>query len=139
MPEIPALGALAPALLAVGLVAGGPALAADPASEALFVANCAACHQRNGKGIPQAFPALAGNSLVQGEPSGPGGIVAVLLNGRGGMPAFKAQLDDEQIAAVASYVRGAWGNAADPVPPPLVAAARTGAESAAADRSLQAH
>ncbi len=120
-----------------GLLLAGPVRAADPAAgEGLFVANCSACHQRNGQGIPQAFPALAGDALVQDDPKR---IVAVLLNGRGGMPAFKAQLTDEQIAAVASYVRGAWGNHADPVPASLVTAARTGAAAPAADRILQAH
>ena len=119
-----------------GLLLAGPVQAADPAGEGLFVANCSACHQRNGQGIPQAFPALAGDALVQDDPRR---IAAVLLNGRGGMPAFKAQLSDEQIAAVASYVRGAWGNHADPVPAGLVTAVRTEAAVPAADRSLQAH
>lgn len=119
-----------------GLLLAGPAQAADPAGEGLFVANCSACHQRNGQGIPQAFPALAGDALVQDDPKR---IVTLLLNGRGGMPAFKAQLTDEQIAAVASYVRGAWGNHADPVPAGLVTAARTEAAAPAADRILQAH
>lgn len=127
---------LAWVVLGACLAAARPA-AADAAPEGLFVANCSACHQRDGRGIPQAFPALVGSSVVQGEP---GGLVALLLNGRGGMPAFRTQLDDAQIAAVASYVRGAWGNAADPVPTPLVAEARAGtdAPSAPPDR-LQAH
>ena len=119
-----------------GLLLAEPVQAADPAGEGLFVANCSACHQRNGQGIPQAFPALAGDALVQDDPRR---IAAVLLNGRGGMPAFKAQLTDEQVAAVASYVRGAWGNHAEPVPASLVAAARTEAAAPAADRTLQAH
>lgn len=127
---------LAAGCVLAGLVLAGPAEAADPAGEGLFVANCSACHQRNGQGIPQAFPALAGDALVQDDPKR---IAAVLLNGRGGMPAFKAQLTDEQIAAVASYVRGAWGNQADPVPASLVAAARSGAAAPAAERTLQAH
>jgi len=55
------------------------------------------------------------------------------------MPAFKTQLTDDQIAAVASYVRGAWGNHAEPVPASLIAAARTEAAAPVADRSLQAH
>jgi len=120
----------------VGLLLAGPVQAADPAGEGLFVANCSACHQRNGQGIPQAFPALAGDTLVQDDPRR---IAAVLLNGRGGMPAFKTQLTDDQIAAVASYVRGAWGNHAEPVPASLIAAARTEAAAPVADRSLQAH
>ena len=114
----------------------GPAAAQDVSPERLFRANCSACHQRDGRGIPQAFPALDGDALVQGEPRA---LVAVLLNGRGGMPAFRNELDDAQIAAVLTYVRGAWGNRAGPVPPSLVAESRGGAAAPEADRNLQAH
>lgn len=127
---------LARLLLVAGVLVASPALAADPSPEGLFVANCSACHQRNGRGIPQAFPALAGDALVQGDANA---VIAVLLRGRGGMPAFGAQLDDGQIAAVASYVRGAWGNHAEPVPAALVKEARGDAGTLAAERSLQAH
>ncbi len=123
-------------LLAIGVLLAGPAFAAEPSPEGLFLANCSACHQRNGRGIPQAFPALAGDALVQGDAKA---VIAVLLRGRGGMPAFGTQLDDAQIAAVASYVRGAWGNHADPVPAALVTEARSDAGTLAAERSLQAH
>ena len=126
---------LARVLFGVAILTG-PFLAAEPSPESLFVSNCSACHQRNGQGIPQAFPALAGDLLVQGDPQD---LVVVLLNGRGGMPAFKAQLDDAQIAAVASYVRGAWGNHADPVPEALVTETRHDAAMPEAERSLQAH
>ena len=44
--------------------------------KSLFAKNCAACHQPTGKGIPGAFPALAGNSFVQGAPSD---VATVLL------------------------------------------------------------
>ena len=112
-----------------------PAAQAVP-PERLFAANCAACHQRNGRGIPQAFPALDGNALVQGEPRA---LVAVVLNGRGGMPAFRNEMDDAQIAAVLTYVRGAWGNRAGPMPPSLVAESRGAEVPPEADRNLQAH
>jgi mono/diheme cytochrome c family protein len=78
----------------------------------LFAKNCAACHQPSGKGIPGAFPALAGNAFVQGTPAD---VAAVLLKGRGGMPDFSASLDDGEIAQVLSYVRASWGNGAAPV------------------------
>ena len=78
----------------------------------LFAQNCAACHQSGGKGIPGAFPALAGNAFVQGTP---GDVAAVLLRGRGGMPDFSASLDDGEIAQVLTYVRSSWGNGAAPV------------------------
>lgn len=118
------------------MLLGAPAPAAELSPERLFIANCSACHQRNGRGIPQAFPALDGDALVQGDPGEP---IAVLLNGRGGMPAFSGQLDDVQIAAILTYVRSAWGNRAGPVQASKVAAARAGSIAPEADRNLQAH
>ncbi len=130
---------LAHLLLCAGVLLAGPAFA-EPSPEGLFIASCSACHQRNGRGIPQAFPALAGDGLVQGDPQN---LVRLLLNGRGGMPAFKAQLNDDETAAVATYVRGAWGNHADPVSAALVAQARSdasaNADASEAERNLQAH
>ncbi|MGO4380268.1 cytochrome c [Pseudoduganella sp. RAF19] len=89
--------------------------------KALFTKNCAACHQASGKGIPGAFPALAGNKFVQGPPAE---VAAVLLKGRGGMPDFSPTLSDADIAEVLSYVRSAWGNQADALPEQEVAALR---------------
>jgi mono/diheme cytochrome c family protein len=60
------------------------------------------------------------------------------LDGRGGMPAFRNDLDDEQIAATLTYVRSAWGNAASAVPATLVAATR-GAKAEDPGRPPQAH
>ena len=91
--------------------AQAPAASTEPALDgrALFLKNCAACHQATGKGIAGAFPALAGNKFVQG----PGADVAtVLLKGRGGMPDFSDSLSDRDIATVLSYVRSDWGNKA---------------------------
>ena len=127
---------LAAALLAGWLLQPGHATA-DPAAEQLFTANCAACHQRNGRGIAKAFPALAGDALVVGAPEG---IVHVLLNGRGGMPSFRARLDDGQLAAIASYVRSAWGNQANAIPAEIFTDARAAqAGLPAEDRNSQAH
>jgi cytochrome c6 len=114
--------------LATAMIAGLGAGAAEaqapsqPADgKALFSKNCAACHQASGKGIPGAFPALAGNSLVQGAP---GEVSTVLLKGRGGMPDFSGSLDDAEIAQVLSYVRTSWGNNAAPLSGAEVAAQR---------------
>jgi len=90
--------------------------------KALFAKNCSACHQANGKGIPGAFPALAGNTFVQGPATDP---ATVLLKGRGGMPDFSNSLDDGEIAAVLSYVRSSWGNSAAPLSADQVAAQRS--------------
>ncbi|HIC72997.1 MAG TPA: c-type cytochrome [Alphaproteobacteria bacterium] len=72
---------------------------------ALFDANCVLCHQSSGKGIPPAFPALAGNKNLQDLSL----IVTNIHKGQGAMPAFP-QLSAEEIAALATYIRNAWGN-----------------------------
>jgi cytochrome c6 len=87
----------------------------------LFAKNCAACHQASGKGIPGAFPALAGNAFVQGPAAE---VATVLLKGRGGMPDFSSGLGDQDIALVLSYVRGSWGNQAAPMAADVVAVLR---------------
>jgi cytochrome c6 len=111
-------------LSAAALLAVVPALAcADTADgKTLFAKNCAACHQANGKGIPGAFPALAGNAFVQGAP---GEVATVLLKGRGGMPDFSGNLNDGDMAQVLSYVRTNWGNSAPPISEQDVGAQRT--------------
>ena len=56
-------------------------------------------------------------------------MIATVLNGRKGtlgqMPTWKDNLDDQQIAAVVTYIRQAWSNRAPAVTPAMVAAART--------------
>lgn len=103
-------------------VAGAPLPPPDPVRA--FSDNCAACHQNDGKGIEGAFPALAGDPFVMGPPEQ---VIYVVLEGRGGMPTFRSDLTDEQIAAAITHVRSSWGNAAPPVSPAQVAAMRTGA------------
>jgi mono/diheme cytochrome c family protein len=88
--------------------------------------NCADCHRLNGKGLPGTFPAQDGNPFVVGPP---GPVIATVLNGRKGMlgqmPAWKDKLDDQQIAAVLTYLRQAWSNRAPAVTPAMVAAKRS--------------
>ena len=95
------------------------------AGEVIFLKNCADCHRANGEGIPNSFPALAKNPLVLGDAHQ---LIAIVLNGRKGklgrMPAWKNKLDDQQLAAVVSYIRQAWTNQASPVTPALVAPLR---------------
>ena len=89
---------------------------------AVYAANCVACHQASGKGVPGAFPALDGSKLVTG-PADP--QLALVLNGKTGtaMPAWK-QLSDTDIAAVVTYTRNSWGNKAGDVLPAAVKVAR---------------
>jgi cytochrome c6 len=105
---------------------------AQTSGATLFAQNCAACHQPQGQGIKGAFPALAGDVFVQGEP---GAVASVLLHGRGGMPNFSDDLSDSDIAAVLSYVRSSWGNHAPPLDAALVASVRSGAGRPKAERS----
>lgn len=84
---------------------------------------CVACHQATGQGIEGAFPALAGNEFVLGDPAE---VVKLPLHGRGGMPNFGGELSDEEIAAVVSYIRNSWGNEASVVEPELVTQVRSG-------------
>ncbi len=91
--------------------------------EKVYAANCVACHQANGKGVPGAFPALDGSQMVNGPQDGQ---IAILLNGKNAMPGWKASLSDTEIAAVITYTRNNWSNKADDniVQPAEVLAAR---------------
>ncbi len=119
--------------LSFALAPAGAALAQPLDGAAIFKQNCAACHQAQGQGVPGAFPALAGDAFVQGDPKA---VAHVLLNGRGGMPNFREDLTNEQIAAVLSYVRSAWGNHAPPLDAATVAAAQGGKDVAHQDGSV---
>ncbi|WP_332856218.1 c-type cytochrome [Duganella sp. S19_KUP01_CR8] len=109
------------AVLAAGATAPSRAQDAAADGKALFMKNCAACHQASGKGIPGAFPALAGNKFVQGKGTE---VATVLLKGRGGMPDFSDSLSDQEIATILSFVRSNWGNKAAPLSEPEVLALR---------------
>ena len=122
--------------LAAALALGASAAQAAGPGEAKFLDNCSACHQPTGKGVKGAFPALAGNPFVQGDPT----LVSMtVLNGRGGMPSFKDDLTDADLAQVLTYVRSAWGNKAKPVTVAQVHMARVKANAAAKARGLQIH
>ena len=104
---------------------------APDAAVVLYKNYCASCHKVDGKGVPGTFPALAGSSMVTGEP-GPllkfvlkGGLAAGASAAPAGenMPAFDF-LKDQQVAAILSYVRHRWGNDADPISVDQVKAAR---------------
>ncbi len=73
----------------------------------VYAANCAACHQANGKGAGP-IKALDGSALVLSDPAAQ---IKVVLNGAaaGAMPAWK-QLSDTEIAAVITYTKNSWSN-----------------------------
>lgn len=74
--------------------------------EKVYAANCAACHQANGKGAGPILP-LDGSAIVRDADKAK--EIHVVLNGRAAMPPWK-QLSDTDLAAVISYTKNAWSN-----------------------------
>jgi mono/diheme cytochrome c family protein len=127
--------------------AGSPAPAPLPASdrqmqvgEAIFVDTCSACHTRAGTGIEHLFPKLAGNVITTQDD--PASLIRIIIAGgraaatdarptSPAMPSLGYRLSDEQIAAVVTYVRNSWGNAALPVSADTVRALRNRVTGAA--------
>jgi mono/diheme cytochrome c family protein len=93
--------------------------------EKIYVQHCADCHGKDGNGVAGVYPPLNGNTSVT-EPSGINATRVVLLGGFApltvanprpySMPPFAQQLNDADVAAVVSYIRGSWTNKAPAVP-----------------------
>ena len=117
-----ALGALAfaaPAGAAPAALDGGPASAAQiKRGKKVFNQICFACHQHNGKGMPGLFPPLAKSDFLKADPARAVWIVTHGLIGpvtvnhkhfNSAMPP-QAQLSDQQVADVLTFVLNSWGN-----------------------------
>jgi len=122
--EVAAAGAAAVAAAS----AATPVAAKEPSQEelvrkgqAVYEANCQACHQASGAGLPPNFPTLIGSKVANGPAEA---HIAQLLKGKNMMPPF-AQLSDEEIAAVATFERTSWGNKGSVVQPSQVTALRS--------------
>ena len=92
--------------------------------ETVYQANCIACHQATGKGLPPVFPALDGSKIATGPKAA---HLDIIVNGKPGtaMAAFGKQLSDADLAAVTTYERNSWGNkVGDLVQPNEIKAAR---------------
>lgn len=90
----------------------------------VYTVNCSACHMANGQGVPKMFPSLKGGGSVLADD--PTTLMRVILRGAKAvstdaaptgpsMPAFAWRLSDKEVAAVSTFVRNSWGNAAKPV------------------------
>lgn len=106
--------------------------------QAMYALMCLVCHQSSGVGSPGLYPPLAGSEWVTGSANR---LIRIPLHGLTGpievkgqtwkglnMPAFGTSppLDnDENLAAVLTYIRQAWGNQAPPITPEQVAAVRS--------------
>jgi mono/diheme cytochrome c family protein len=91
---------------------------------AIYLDECSACHAPTGTGVAGLIPALAASASVQSQE--PASLLHVVLRGArsaatpeaptaSAMPPFDWLLTDDQVAAVTTYVRNAWGNAAPAV------------------------
>jgi cytochrome c oxidase subunit 2 len=90
--------------------------------EKVYAANCAACHQANGKGAGPILP-LDGSSIVQDADKSK--QIQVVLKGRNAMPSWK-QLSDTDLAAVISYTKNHWSNKTGEVVQPAEVLAQRG-------------
>ncbi len=90
----------------------------------VYDARCASCHGAQGEGKPPHWPPLANNQSIEMQSAV--NPIRMVLNGgyppgtKGnpmpyGMPPFAGLLSDNEIAAVVSYIRTAWGNRGTPV------------------------
>ncbi|MDB5576764.1 MAG: hypothetical protein JWR80_1940 [Bradyrhizobium sp.] len=103
--------------------------ATDPVMKAggsIYRDQCSACHGIDGKGVPQLFPDVAQSGIAHA--SDPTSAMRLVLRGARsastaseptapGMPPYGRLLNDDQVAAVLTYMRNTWGNAAAPVAP----------------------
>ncbi len=119
------------------------AFAASPTAdegEKLYLSRCMSCHQVDGLGIAGVFPPLVKTDWVTGDE---GRLIRLVLDGMmgevkvdgviysGAMPPWKSFLSDDEVAALLTYIREAWGNDASAVTAQQVARVR----EASADRS----
>lgn len=102
--------------------------------KAVYTKYCLVCHQADGSGVPGMHPPLGPGSWVGNEPKE---LIAIMMKGLSGkvevngetyngfMPS-QAQLTDEEIADVLSYIRSSFGNNFEPVEASLVKKVRSG-------------
>jgi mono/diheme cytochrome c family protein len=92
--------------------------------QTVYETRCATCHGKDGRGMPPAYPPLAGNPSIQMQSAV--NPIRMVLNGGFppgtagnprpyGMPPFAQSLSDDEVAAVVTYIRVAWGNQGTPV------------------------
>jgi mono/diheme cytochrome c family protein len=112
------------------VVLAGAAATVD--GKQVYGAKCAACHQGSGLGVAGVFPPLAASEWVIGDEKILANILLHGVNGemvvkgityKGAMPAWNS-LSDDELAAVLTYIRSEWGNAAPPIKPETITSQR---------------
>jgi mono/diheme cytochrome c family protein len=110
-------------LVATGAAADSDQFQWQTVGRAAYAATCGACHQANGQGVPDTFPALAGHApTILARPGGRDYLARLVLYGlegqiiangkpfNGVMPPWGEALNDEQIAGALDYVLHSWDN-----------------------------
>lgn len=109
--------------LAVTLITSPGCASKDPSFEQgreIYKNVCLACHGLNGGGVLYSKSVLNKNPAVTGNPKE---VIEVILYGRtgsGAMPGWGRKLNDQEVAAVTTYIRQAWDNRADAVTAAMV-------------------
>src|SRR5687767_7346680 len=116
-----------------GLWLAAASLAAEPEpGQLLYNKHCLSCHQADGGGVPNMQPAIAGGTWVKGDARA---LAMFVMSGgfdsasrkesdnSNVMPAF-AQLTDEELAAILTFIRAKFGKGASAVSAADVADAR---------------
>ncbi len=125
--DLKAIGLYLKSLPGSGRAAPQAIADSDPAMKLgsdLYRTNCIACHKSNGDGVDAMVPSLANNPGVR-APGANNVLRTILVGGRGAatssnptsaqMPAFAWKLSDADVAAIATFIRNSWGNAAPAV------------------------
>jgi mono/diheme cytochrome c family protein len=125
--DLHAIGVYLKSLPGSGQKAPAPLASTDSTmtlGHSLFMANCAACHRSSGEGVTGMVSSLADSAGVR-APDASNMLRTILIGSRGAvtqsnptgaaMPNFSWKLTDGDIAALSTYVRNSWGNAAAPV------------------------
>jgi mono/diheme cytochrome c family protein len=115
------------------MAAGAATSAASPiptdnpamiAGAAIYRDQCSACHGLAGNGVAELFPSISESSIVRSDD--PTTSIRIILRGArsvgtraqptaSGMPSYSKQLDDQEVAAVLTFIRSRWGGIANPV------------------------
>lgn len=109
-----------------------PTAASMQSGAQTYARYCSTCHNTKGEGVDYTIPRLAGNLTVNAD--NPQTLIRVVLDGAQtpvtqqhmsyGMPGYGWALDDRQAADLMSYLRGSWGNKAEPITPEQVGKVR---------------
>ena len=113
------------AMLAAAALGCAPRDPSFQQGQEIYKSYCVPCHGLKGGGILYSKTVLNNNAFVTGNPDE---VTAVILFGKvgsGTMPGWHTKLNDQEVAAVATFIRQAWSNQAAPVTASMVKKIRT--------------